>query len=159
MVYRLTKRTHDLFPCDSNDFTLDVLKSVTEIYGPTAPDKLLYNVFERKTAKLREKAKGETVNERAKWLVEQREKEGFMSEYVDDPKQGPPFMLECHSPIMNLIDKYPIVGKLEQDLVSNVLGTKVRREESRVSGLYECLFYFDAELKVDGASNGAVAAK
>ena len=25
-----------------------------------------------------------------------------------------------------------------------VLGTKVRREESRVSGLYECAFYFAA---------------
>ena len=28
MVYRLTRRTHDLFPCDSNDFTLELLKSI-----------------------------------------------------------------------------------------------------------------------------------
>lgn len=151
MVYRLTKRTHDLFPCDSNDFTLEILKSVADIYGPTAPDKLLYNVFERRSARLKEKAKGETVTERAKWLVEQREKEGFMSDYIEHPKDGPPHILECHSPIMNLLEKYPIIQKLEQDLVSNVLGTKVRREESRVSGLYECIFYFDAQPKLDGA--------
>ena len=159
MVYRLTKRTHDLFPCDSNDFTLEVLKSVADIYGPTAPEKLLYSVFERKSAKLKEKAKGQTVNERAKWLVEQREKEGFMSDYVDDPKLGPPHILECHTPIMNLVDKYPLIQKLEQDLISNVLGTKVRREESRASGLYECVFYFDSEPKMDGAPvNGKDAA-
>ncbi|MFL6527947.1 MAG: helix-turn-helix transcriptional regulator [Chthoniobacterales bacterium] len=160
MVYRLTKRTHDLFPCDSNDFTLEVLKSVADIYGPSAPEKLLYSVFERKSAKLKEKVKGQTVNERAKWLVEQREKEGFMSDYVDDPKLGPPHILECHTPIMNLVDKYPLIQKLEQDLISNVLGTKVRREESRASGLYECVFYFDSESKIDGTpvnGNGAAS--
>jgi predicted ArsR family transcriptional regulator len=160
MVYRLTKRTHDLFPCDSNDFTLEVLKSVADIYGPSAPEKLLYSVFERKSAKLKEKVKGQTVNERAKWLVEQREKEGFMSDYVDDPKLGPPHILECHTPIMNLVDKYPLIQKLEQDLISNVLGTKVRREESRASGLYECVFYFDSESKMDGTpvnGNGAAS--
>src|SRR5213079_3368253 len=53
LVYRLTRRTHDLFPCDSNEMTLELLKSVAEIYGPNAPEKLLFNVFERKTAGLK----------------------------------------------------------------------------------------------------------
>lgn len=151
MVYRLTKRTHDLFPCDSNDFTLEVLKSITEIYGPTAPDKLLFNVFERKTANLKAKAKGDTVTDRAKWLAQQREKEGFMSQYLEEGKDGGAQILECHSPIMNLLEKYPIIGRLEQDLVSAVVGAKVRREESRASGLYECAFYFDVEPHSNGA--------
>jgi predicted ArsR family transcriptional regulator len=151
MVYRLTKRTHDLFPCDSNDFTLEVLKSIAEIYGPTAPDKLLFNVFERKTANLKAKAKGETVADRAKWLAQQREKEGFMSQYVDEAKDGGAQIIECHSPIMNLLEKYPIISRLEQDLVSGVVGAKVRREESRASGLYECAFYFDVEPHSNGA--------
>ena len=149
MVYRLTKRTHDLFPCDSNDFTLEVLKSVAEIYGPTAPDKLLYNIYERKASGYKARIKGETVAERAKWLAAQRDKEGFMSEYSDDVREGGPHIIECHSPIMNLLDKYPVIQKLEQDMVSNVLGTKVRREETRVSGLYECIFYFDAPAKAE----------
>src|SRR5260370_33006946 len=37
MVYRLTRRSHDLFPIDSNQFTLELLKSVRAIYGPNAP--------------------------------------------------------------------------------------------------------------------------
>src|SRR6202790_4426609 len=36
MVYRLTRRTHDCFPTDSNHFTLELLKSVREIYGTNA---------------------------------------------------------------------------------------------------------------------------
>src|SRR6188508_298775 len=61
MVYRLTRRTHDLFQTDSNTFTLELLKSVQETYGPNAAEKLLYNLFERKTAALKSKVKGETV--------------------------------------------------------------------------------------------------
>ena len=141
MVYRLTRRTHDLFPCDSNDLTLDLLKSTKEIYGANAPEKLLFHVFENKTAKLKEKVKGATIADRARWLVKEREKEGFMSQFEPDEKGGSQ-ILECHSPIMNLLDQYPIVARLEQDLVEGVLGTPVRREETRTSGLYECAFYF-----------------
>ena len=142
MVYRLTQRTHDLFPCDSNDFTLELLKSIKEVHGPNASEKMLMHVFERKTEQLKTKAKGETVEERAKWLAAQREKEGFMSEFVADEKEGGPQIMECHSPILNLLDEYPIIGRLERELVAGVLGVEVRREETRVSGLYECAFYF-----------------
>ena len=142
MVYRLTRRTHDLFPCDSNEMTLELLKSIAEIYGPNAPEKLLFNVFERKTATLQGKVKGDTVADRAKWLVKQRESEGYMSEFVTEEKEGGPQILECHSPIMNLLDEYPIVARLEQDMFEAVLRTPVRREETRSSGLYECAFYF-----------------
>src|SRR5499433_4278737 len=73
MVYRLTRRSHDLFPFDSNRFTLELLESVREIYGPNAPEKLLYSIFKKKTAALKAKAKGETVAERAKWLAHVRD--------------------------------------------------------------------------------------
>ncbi|MDQ2659377.1 MAG: transcriptional regulator [Verrucomicrobiota bacterium] len=143
MVYRLTKRTHDLFPCDSNDLTLELLTSIKEIYGPNASEKMLFNVFERKTAALKEKIKGETVSERANWVVKQRESEGYMSQFLAEEKDGPQ-ILECHSPIMNLLDEYPIIARLEQDMMEGLLGTPVRREETRTSGLYECAFFFAA---------------
>ena len=142
MVYRLTRRTHDLFQTDSNRFTLELLKSVQESYGPNAPEKLLYNMFERKTAALKSKVKGETVAERAKWLARLRDSEGYMAQFLTDEKNGGAQILECHSPVMNLLDRYPIVGRLEQEMFEAVLGTSVRREETRTSGLYECAFYF-----------------
>jgi predicted ArsR family transcriptional regulator len=143
MVYRLTRRTHDLFQTDSNQFTLELLKSIQEIYGPNAPEKLLYNVFEKKTAALKPKVKGETVAERAKWLARVRDGEGYMSQFTTS-EEGGPQILECHSPIMNLIELYPIIGRLEQDMFEALLGTRVRREMLRNSGLYECAFYFAA---------------
>ena len=141
MVYRLTRRSHDLFQADSNQFTFDLLKSAQGIYGTNAPEKLLYNVFEKKTAALKTKAKGNTVAERAKWLARFRDGEGYMTQLVTGDEGGPK-ILECHSPIMNLLERYPIIARLEQDMFEAVLGTPVRREMIRNSGLYECAFYF-----------------
>jgi len=143
MVYRLTRRSHDLFPVDSNQFTLELLKSVRDIYGANGPEKLLYNVFEKRTAELKAKAKADNVVERAKWLVKVRDSEGYMAQFLPSEKEGPQ-ILECHSPIFNLLEKYPIIGGLEQDNFEALLGTSVRREETRTSGLYECAFYFAA---------------
>jgi predicted ArsR family transcriptional regulator len=141
MVYRLTRRSHDLFQADSNQFTFDLLKSAQEIYGTNAPEKLLYNIFEKKTAALKTKAKGNTVAERAKWLARFRDGEGYMTQLITGDEGGPK-ILECHSPIMNLLEQYPIIARLEQDMFEAVLGTSVRREMIRNSGLYECAFYF-----------------
>ena len=142
MVYRLTRRSHDLFTTDSNQFTLELLRSNREIYGPNAPEKLLYNIFGKKTAALKAKVKGEAVADRAKWLAKVRDGEGYMAQFLTEEKGGPQ-ILECHSPIMNLLDRYPIVGRLEEDMFEAILGTSVRREETRMSGLFECAFYFE----------------
>jgi predicted ArsR family transcriptional regulator len=143
MVYRLTRRSHDLFQSDSNQLTVDLLKSAREIYGANAPEKLLYNVFEKKTAALKGKVKGDSVAERAKWLARFRDAEGYMAQFRNDGEGGP-HILECHSPIMNLVERYPIIARLEQEMFEAVLGTRVRRQIIRNSGLYECAFYFAA---------------
>lgn len=143
MVYRLTRRSHDLFPFDSNHLTLELLYSVRDIYGANAPEKLLYNVFEKRTAELKARVKGDNVAERAKWMARQRDSEGYMAQFLPAEKDGPQ-ILECHSPIFNLLEKYPLIGRLEQDMFAAVLGTSVRRDETRTSGLYEAAFYFAA---------------
>src|ERR1700747_3213952 len=84
MVYRLTRRTHDLFHADSHQLTLELLKSAEVIYGSNAPEKLLYSVFKKKTATLKAKAKGETVAERAKWLAHVREGGGYMWQVINN---------------------------------------------------------------------------
>jgi len=144
MVYRLTRRTHDLFQADSHQFTLDLLKAAEDIYGPNAPEKLLYNVFKNKTAALKAKAKGDIIADRAKWLAHTRDSEGYMAEFVNNNKNGSAYILECHSPILNLLERYPIVGRFEQDMFEAVLSSRVRREVIRNSGLYECVFQFAA---------------
>ena len=142
MVYRLTRRSQDLFQADSNAFTLELLQSIQEIHGTNAPEKLLYNLFERKTAALKEQVTAGTVVERAKALAKIRDDEGYMSQCIEVTSEGGPQILECHSPIMNLVERYAIIGRLEQEMFEAVLQTPVRREETRNSGLYECCFYF-----------------
>jgi predicted ArsR family transcriptional regulator len=141
MVYRLTRRSHDLFQSDSNQLTLELLKSAREIYGANAPEKLLYNVFEKKTAALKAKANGNTVAERAKWLARIRDGEGYMAQFKNGGEGGP-HILECHSPILNMLERYAIIARLEQDMFEKILRTPVRRQMIRNSGLYECAFYF-----------------
>jgi predicted ArsR family transcriptional regulator len=65
-----------------------------------------------------------------------------MAQFANEPNEGGPQILECHSPIMNLIEKYEIIGRLEQEMFEKILQTPVRREETRTSGLYEAAFYF-----------------
>ena len=65
-----------------------------------------------------------------------------MSQFVID--EGGSQILERHSPLQSVLDNYTIVGRLEQGMFEQVLGTRVRREETRNSGLYECAFYFSA---------------
>ncbi|MEP7071918.1 MAG: transcriptional regulator [Verrucomicrobiota bacterium] len=144
MVYRLTRRAQDLYQADSNRFTLQLLESIQQIHGPNAPEKLLYNVFERKTVELKEKVRGETVAERGQALADLRDAEGYMSKYRVDESDGTQ-ILECHSPLMNVLDEYPIIGRLEQEMFEKVLGLPVRREETRNSGLYESAFYFSLQ--------------
>ena len=145
MVYRLTPRSHDLFKSESDEFTLELLKSIHEIHGPNGPEKLLYNVFERRTKALKNKVKVGTAADRAKWLARMRDNEGYMAQFVVGEINGvSSHILECHSPILNLLERYPIIGRLEETMFEAVLGVDVRREETRASGLYQCAFYFAA---------------
>src|SRR5205807_9982231 len=120
MVYRLTRRSHDLFPIDSNQFTLELLRSIRDIYGANAPEKLLYNVFENRTAELKAKVKGENVLVRAKWMTKMRDSEGYMAQFLPSEKNGPQ-ILECHSPIFNLLDNYQLIRRVGHYIVAAVL--------------------------------------
>src|ERR1700752_3523342 len=88
MVYRLTRRTHDLFVTDSNQLTLELLRSSREIYGPNAPQKLLYNVFGKRTSALKVRVKGDTVAERARSLARVRDVEGYMAQFLTGENSG-----------------------------------------------------------------------
>ena len=60
MVYRLTKRTHDFSLATATILPSSCSTRAKEVYGANAPEKMLFRVFERKTAELKAKVKGET---------------------------------------------------------------------------------------------------
>ena len=53
-----------------------------------------------------------------------------MAEFLNNEKDGGPQILECHSPLLNVVEQYPIVGRFEQDMDRHIpqLAARVRKE-------------------------------
>src|SRR5439155_1119677 len=100
MLYRLTRRAHELFPQTSNAVTIDVLESARKLYGPSAADKLLFTIFQKKSEHYAAKIKGDTLAARAKWLARLRDQEGYMA---DSENNGALRIVEHHSPVLDLL--------------------------------------------------------
>jgi len=140
MLYRVTQRAHDLFPSESNSMTLDLLESAQRLFGAAAAEKLLLVTFQKKTEQYQLRLRGETLEERVKWLARLRENEGCMAEYEADPAGG--FrILEHHSPILDLLRAFPVIAKLETEMFQRLLGVKIRREEQEASGLFLATYH------------------
>ena len=138
LLYRLTDRAHDLFPTASNVMTIALLENAKALFGPAAPEKLLFSVFQKKAEAYQAKVRGETIAERAGKLARVRDSEGCMAEIEQDAA----FIriVEYHCPIHDLLKAFPIVARLETELFTRVLGAAVQREEAHASGLYRCVF-------------------
>jgi predicted ArsR family transcriptional regulator len=139
MLYRLTHRAHELFPTTSNELTIELLNSATKLFGPAAGEKLLFTVFQRKTEHYLARIKGETLEQKAKWLARLRDNEGCMSDL--ETNSGAMRIVEHHSPVLDLLRAFPIVARLEAEMFQRVLRVPVEREETGVSGLFCCVFY------------------
>jgi len=147
LLYRLTERAHDLFPTESNGMTITLLENAKALYGPSAPEKLLFSVFQKKSEAYMAKVRGETVAERAGKLTRVRDSEGYMAELEHDAA----FIriVEHHCPIHDLLKAFPIVARLEAELFTRVLGAAVQREEAHASGLYRCVFTLHSSARVE----------
>lgn len=139
LLYRLTRKAHELFPVASNEMTLAVLDSAQALYGTAAPEKLLFMVFQRKIEGYLARVKGETVLARAEAFAAIRDAEGCMAELEQD--DAGIRIVECHTPLSDLLAAYPaLLSRLEQEMFTRVLRAPVKREQTEVSGLYSCVF-------------------
>ena len=138
--YRLTQKAGAFYPEVGNELTADILQSVQQLYGPTAPDKLLYNYFSRKAEGYLKKVKGKSLVERATSFAKIRDQEGHCAEVEYDHQLG--FrIVEYHSPMKEIAQAYPSVRRMELSMFSRILGTEVQRSEERASGLTKYVFH------------------
>jgi predicted ArsR family transcriptional regulator len=137
MVYRLTPKARTFFPTATNGTTIDILNAANRLYGHAAAEKLLYSVFSLKTEEYIRKLHGNTLPELADMLAKMRNQEGYMSEYS---AEEPVAIVEYHSPIYDLLEAFPLVKRLEREMMERILGVRVEREEEIASGLYRCRF-------------------
>lgn len=137
LLYRLTRKSHELFPLQSHEMLMQVLAAARQLYGPTAPAKLLFVHFRERTEAYQAKVRGETPGEKAKWFARLRDREGCMPEVA----AGPPLrIVERHSPMADVFAEFPETELMEREMFERVLGARVHRERKAEGGLYECVF-------------------
>jgi predicted ArsR family transcriptional regulator len=139
-AYRLTVTAQEFFPTEHTNFTGEILKSLEQVYGPAAPEKILYQIYQNQTVKMQARVVGSTLEDRARSFATHRDTDGYMSEYYFNPDLQRHQIIEYNSPVLTIADQFKILTQLENNLIENVLGVRVHREEERVSGLYKCQF-------------------
>lgn len=137
MFYRLTMKAHELFSEEKNDFALSLLKEARQLFGPTAPQKLLMLHFRSLSANYRKIVKGETAEERARSFAELRDREGHLSQVKERDSSWE--LIESHDPLQSLRAPYPEIDALECQMISQVIGIPVQRDVHRVAGLYRAV--------------------
>ena len=133
-LYRLTARASSLYPEAGNEMTLELLQSVQEVYGSSAPEKLLWNCFNRRAEGYAKRVKGQSIAERAASLAKIRSLEGHCAEVEYDHTLGLR-ITEYHSPLKEIAAAWPSVHRMEEQMFSRVLNVPVQRVEERASGL------------------------
>ncbi|MEM1059012.1 MAG: winged helix-turn-helix transcriptional regulator [Verrucomicrobiota bacterium] len=144
-AYRLTSQAQEFFPTEYTNFTLEILETITQVYGPVAPEKILYQIYQNHTEDLLKKVTGSKLEDKARILAKCRDEEGYMSEYYFSQELQKHQILEYNSPVLAIGDSYKIIDQLETQLFEAVLECKVKREVERVSGLYKAVFTLDVE--------------
>ena len=146
LSYRLTAKAAEFYPEVGNELSIDILASAQQLYGTSAPDKLLFNFFAKKTEAYLKKIKGNTPSERAVSFAKIRDREGYCAEIQLDHVHG--FrVVEFHSLLKGIGEHYPSVYRMEEMMFARLLGVPVQRSEQRVSGLakFEFLVALGAE--------------
>lgn len=151
LVYRLTAKAEALYPQWSNELNIELLEVVKQLYGVNAAEKILFTYLARKGESYAKKIKGRSVIEKATALARLRDAEGHCAQVDYDPRLG--FRLtEFHSPLREVMDRYPSVGRMEETMMSRLLQTKVTRTEEVVSGLTRYTFHIATMAAVAGGA-------
>ena len=129
IFYSLSTKADALFPEAGAGFTLELLEELRLMYGESAPEKLLFQYFQKwreRMAKHLDKLPG--TAEKALKFAAMRTKQGYASECECEPGR-PIQILEIHNPLQRIFEKYPRVAAMEVQMIGQLLGAKVLRHE------------------------------
>jgi predicted ArsR family transcriptional regulator len=129
IMYRLTPKADQLFPAAGTGLSLELLEASRQLFGGTAPERLLLQYFHQLREQWRPKmAKAKSLVEKATLLSALREKEGCFGRCKYDPDSG--FRIEeFHHPMTPIFEVYPNAVQFEIRMLEELLGTKVARKE------------------------------
>ena len=129
IMYRLTLKADQLFPVAGTGLSLELLEASRQLFGDTAPERLLLQYFKKLGESWRPRmARAKSLVEKATLLSTLREKEGCFGRCKYDPETG--FRIEeFHHPLNPVFEVYPNAVQFELRMIEELLGTKVLRKE------------------------------
>jgi predicted ArsR family transcriptional regulator len=129
IFYSLAEKSDALFPQAGVDFTLDLFEEAGRMFGESAPDKLLFQYFQKRQeqwAKALEKLT--STPEKAARLAKLREKDGCASHCECEPGE-PIRIVDLHNPLQRIFERYPRAAAMEHRMLEHLLGKRVTRRE------------------------------
>lgn len=122
-----------LFPKAGVDFTLEILANMKGLFGENAPEKLLFQYFQKLELKWHaEIPQAGTISEKVMKLASLREHMGSVVSVSMRPDGGH-CMEEFHNPLQKIYERYPRAVSMELRMIEQLLSTRVTRRE-QVSG-------------------------
>ena len=129
VFYSLAVKADALFPQVGVDFTLELLEAVKLMYGESAPEKLLFQHFQKQRERMGKHLEAlRSVAAKAGKLAALREQDGGLSRCHCDPGQ-PVRIVEFHNPLQRLFERYPRTIAMELHLFEQWFATRVIRHE------------------------------
>lgn len=128
IFYRLSDKAEGMFPGIPEGFTLEMLDQIQRSFGETAPDRLLFQYFQKREEEWKEKlSKGTTLLYKAQLFVKIRSQEGLFLRCLHDAATGVITLREFHHPLARVFAKHPRAIEMERRAVEGALGVKVSR--------------------------------
>jgi predicted ArsR family transcriptional regulator len=129
IFYSLATKADALFPEAGAGFTLELMEELRLMYGESAPEKLLFQYFQKRFEQLAKVLdKLQSIAEKAAKLAALREKEGCASQCENESGQ-PVRIVEIHNPLQRIFERYPRAAAMEVRMIEQLLGTRVIRRE------------------------------
>lgn len=129
IFYTLSTKADVLFPQVGVDFTLELLEALRLMYGESAPEKLLFQYFQKQLEFLTKQVqKLKSTSEKAVKLAVLREKSGCICRCECELEQ--PFrIVEHHNPLQRVFEHYPRAVTMELRMLEQLLGVRLARRE------------------------------
>lgn len=129
IFYRLSEKAETMFPAIPSNFSLEILDHARQLFGDTAPEKLLFQYFQEQETHWKGRlSQGTTLLYRAGLFVKLREKEGHFMRCIHDKESGAILLREFHHPLRLVFEKFPRALVMEQRAMEAALGCSVKRE-------------------------------
>jgi len=137
IAYLLTPKGERLFVNTDTPLGMGLLDASARLFGPSAPEKLLFGLFQSQSAAYRDALPSGTIAERVARLVELRLRDGHYASVLED---DPTAWVEHHHPLAGLIERYPAIRRMEREMLERALGVKLRREGGESGTAYRCTY-------------------